>query len=324
MEEMPFLSTFWEWLIQMSDGGRVEAMERMNEEEAREILLKNKKDEYTLNVFILGPDAESVEDLVRVFCENKVSSRHSEDSETKIGRCVSHNENLISSAENEILEAYLSTERSADKPVFQIMFVCPHKYPGNGQPIIHIAECALHEYIHVYQNAFYLRIYGGDDDPGIATDPMRPGPVWIIEGSADYLSRYIAAKKGWGISQSGIKDFTNEMDKRMTIIGSFRASNPDFFLVQSEDMTIPQVTERFGGKEMNTLLYKAGSWAAAWIVHQAGWDALWINYFQDLPKLGWRSSFEKNFGISVDEFYTKFEEFMSKSREEKLAILPSQ
>ena len=282
-----------------------------------------------LNVFILGPDAESVEDLVRVFCKNKVNSRYPEDSETQIGLCVSHNGQLISNAANGISGAGLSTARDADTPVKQITFVSPHTRGKNSSEL---RRTGLHEYTHAYQDSFYLRKWISHFGPGTrsmhssleATDPMRPGPRWIAEGSADYLSWYIAGKKGWVGSQSGIKDFTNEMDKRMTTIESFRVSNPDFFLSESQDLNLDQIRERAGKETESTLLYKTGSWAIAWIVHQAGYDAFYKDFFQDLPKLGWKSSFEKNIGMSVDEFYTKFDEFMSKSRQEKLAILPSQ
>ncbi len=280
-----------------------------------------------LNVFILGPDAESAEELVRVFCKNKFSSRYPEDSETQIGLCLSHNEHLISGAVNGISEANLSPARDADTPVKQIIFVSPHTRGNNSSEL---RRTGLHEYTHAYQSAFYLRKWISHFGPGTplkhssleATDPMRPGPTWITEGSADYLSWYIAGKKGWVGSQSGIEDFTNEMDKRMTQIESFRAANPDFFLSESQDLTHDQVKERVD--EAGTLLYKAGSWAIAWIVHQAGYDAFYKDFYQDLPKIGWKSSFEKNIGMSIDEFYTQFEEFMSRSRQEKLAILPSQ
>ncbi len=282
-----------------------------------------------LNVFILGPDAESVEDLVRIFCKNKVNSRYPEDSETQIGLCVSHNEQLISNAANGISGAGLSTARDADTPVKQITFVSPHTRGKNSSER---RRTGLHEYTHAYQSAFYLRKWISHFGPGTrlkhssleATDPMRPGPRWIQEGSADYLSWYIAGKKGWVGSQSGIQDFTNEMDKRMTQIESFRASHPDFFLSESQDLTLDQIRERAGKETESTLLYKTGSWAVAWIVHQAGYDAFYKDFFQDLPKIGWKSSFKKNIGMSIDEFYTQFDEFMSKSRQEKLAILPSQ
>ena len=282
-----------------------------------------------LNIFILGPDAESVEDLVRVFCKNKVNSRYPEDPETQIALCVSHNGQLISNAANGIPGAGLSTARDADTPVKQITFVSPHTRGKNSSEL---RRTGLHEYTHAYQDSFYLRKWISHFGPGTrsrhssleATDPMRPGPRWIAEGSADYLSWYIAGKKGWVGSQSGIKDFTNEMDKRMTTIESFRVSNPDFFLSESQDLNLDQIRERAGKETESTLLYKTGSWAIAWIVHQAGYDAFYKDFFQDLPKLGWKSSFEKNIGMSIDEFYTKFDEFMSKSRQEKLAILPSQ
>ena len=67
----------------------------------------------------------------------------------------------------------------------------------------------------------------------------------------------MAGKKGWVGSQAGIEDFTNEMDQTMNTVESFRASHPDFFLSESQDMTHDQVRERVD--ESSILLYRTGS-----------------------------------------------------------------
>lgn len=61
MEEMPSSSTFGDWLMRVSEGGGVEGMEKVNEEEVREILLKDKEEEYTLDADATVIEAEKRE-----------------------------------------------------------------------------------------------------------------------------------------------------------------------------------------------------------------------------------------------------------------------
>jgi|TARA_B110000977_G_scaffold192995_1_gene267325 hypothetical protein len=39
------------------------------------------------------------------------------------------------------------------------------------------------------------------------------------------------------------------------------------------------------------------------------------------PRQGWKYSFEKTFGLSIEDFYVEFDAFMKKPRDEILAIL---
>ena len=57
-------------------------------------------------------------------------------------------------------------------------------------------------------------------------------------------------------------------------------------------------------------------------------DNMILDYYKNLAELerehygeGYKYSFESSFGISIQEFYLEFDEFMLKSRDEQLTIL---
>jgi len=55
----------------------------------------------------------------------------------------------------------------------------------------------------------------------------------------------------------------------------------------------------------------------------AGNDVLLEQFYPDLESTGWQASFEKVAGMSLDQFNSEFVEFIGKSTEERMAILPA-
>ena len=45
-------------------------------------------------------------------------------------------------------------------------------------------------------------------------------------------------------------------------------------------------------------------------------------FYENLESLGWEGAFVKAFGMSSEEFYADFEEFLELNLDEQLAILP--
>ena len=68
--------------------------------------------------------------------------------------------------------------------------------------------------------------------------------------------------------------------------------------------------------------YDGGSWAIAYLLNQTDQDALLETFYPNLVKLGWEGAFRKTFGKSSDEFYQEFSEFLKKSPNGALKILP--
>ena len=80
--------------------------------------------------------------------------------------------------------------------------------------------------------------------------------------------------------------------------------------------------------------YEGGAWAMAYLRYLKGTNkGVLINYYKDLAELerawrkkgkinyGWQMSFKKNFGMTVSQFYTKFNRFMKWSTARQMKIL---
>jgi len=56
--------------------------------------------------------------------------------------------------------------------------------------------------------------------------------------------------------------------------------------------------------------YVYGAWAAAYLSRIAGKEAFTDKYYPAIDSVGWRQAFKQAFGISVSDFYVKFDQFM--------------
>jgi len=72
-----------------------------------------------------------------------------------------------------------------------------------------------------------------------------------------------------------------------------------------------------------TLQYETGQWATAWLVNRTSLDTFYKSYIPGIVELGGHQSFVAHFGLTIPEFYSEFEEFMSFTSEQQLAILPA-
>jgi hypothetical protein len=56
--------------------------------------------------------------------------------------------------------------------------------------------------------------------------------------------------------------------------------------------------------------FRGGFRAFAWLVDRAGRESLTNKISPQIPYMGWEAAFEEAFGLSVDEFYIEFDEFL--------------
>ena len=73
-----------------------------------------------------------------------------------------------------------------------------------------------------------------------------------------------------------------------------------------------------------TLQYETGQWATAWLVNRTSLDIFYKSYIPDIVDLGGHGSFVTHFGLTIQEFYSEFEEFMNSTTNNQLEILPTQ
>ena len=65
-----------------------------------------------------------------------------------------------------------------------------------------------------------------------------------------------------------------------------------------------------------------GAWATAYLIHVQDVPEVTVlkNWYLDIPTLGKAAAFEKHMGLSLKEFYGKFDTFIRKSDDEVMKI----
>jgi len=197
-----------------------------------------------------------------------------------------------------------------------------------------------HEYFHIHQNShtFYFEDtnnFGWNENriTDKSTSDYIPlvGPVWLEEGGADFAAVTF-------YSENNLLDynsfFTELLDQAREVITDAKTRED---IVRLEDYNTGDNIRRFESSENPTgtsrkfaYQYSAGAIAHLYILKtgRATLDNMIIDYYKNLAELerehygeGYKYSFESSFGISIQEFYLEFDEFMLKSRDEQLTIL---
>ena len=151
----------------------------------------------------------------------------------------------------------------------------------SGNHVIFIAtyRCLpiAHEYFHSIQQDLSGNTYLGS-------------PIWIVEGSAVYT------------------DFQKRYSE-----GTPSYEEAYYFVWSSLGVALGNDTASgVRGSTANSIGYLAMEWLA----DEAGEDAI-LDYFSNLkPAADWREAFSESFGLPVDDFYSRFEEY-------RLEVAPS-
>jgi hypothetical protein len=55
-----------------------------------------------------------------------------------------------------------------------------------------------------------------------------------------------------------------------------------------------------------------GAWATAYLIHVQGVDEVTVlkSWYFDIPRIGKSAAFKKHMGLSLEDFYTKFDAFI--------------
>lgn len=173
-------------------------------------------------------------------------------------------------------------------------------------------KTVLHEYWHAVQHSHILTL-----DRDKRDDLM--GPVWFVEGSAEYMAQYgLADLRSQGLlPEVPMGDWSFELEGNM----EDKLRNVDSALSgECEGRELMSITEY--SDPCSSLGYDMGAWASAYLLNIAGNDVLLDKFYPDLESNGWQASFEKAAGMSLEEFNVEFMAFMNQSTGERMAILP--
>lgn len=174
----------------------------------------------------------------------------------------------------------------------------------------------LHETWHGVQNQSI--------DPTLSFEErMRlMGPVWFIEGSAEYMGQYLRAMARAAGRLPEVP--AGAGDRPSTFEGLMRNN-----LGAVDPQQVGECAERelifivaYEDPCFQSGALALGPWAIAYLTSIAGQDALLTDLHPRVEELGWQGAFEATAGMTLEEFNDAFGEFMAGSTAERMAILP--
>ena len=194
-------------------------------------------------------------------------------------------------------------------------------------------KTVAHEYFHVYQNmmAFYFE---KEKRLGV---PRKKGmnylvrPYWMEEGGADYFAYNVAGKNKW-------KDHDYKYKMKQALVqarAEIKAGKKKGIKVTLKNYATETQIDKLRAQGFEPhFQYDGGAWANAYLRYLTGTNkGVFTNYYKDIAELertwrkkgkinyGWQKSFQKNFGMTVNQFYTKFNRFMKWSTSRQMKIL---
>tara|TARA_B100000700_G_scaffold119632_1_gene134398 strand:+ start:10049 stop:11449 length:1401 start_codon:yes stop_codon:yes gene_type:complete len=177
----------------------------------------------------------------------------------------------------------------------------PHMGGGN--------KGSAHEYIHIYQNAQIL-IEGENSDD-------LKWPIWLEEGSAEFLALYL-----WSQKEPNRVNFQESLLEALEITKDLSVKVPGISLADVATNKLRDRTFNYCGLCIGRVQYEFGIWATAYLVHLTSMDTVYKEYMPQVHYLGWVAAFEESFGLSIDQFYKDFADFLLLDTSEQLKILP--
>ena len=176
---------------------------------------------------------------------------------------------------------------------------------------------SAHEYIHVFQNGFFL--WGNDiaaEKAGF-TEKYSHGPVWLEEGFAEGLAQKFTYQEG---HNKRYKEFL------------FEALNAAIKVNKEHNFTLRDIKTRKDQANIRSICEECQGWlqyetaviALAVLESQTGVDTFiekFKNFYSYVPINGWELAFKKSFGMSIDELYIMIDKFMEKPEKEQKKIL---
>ena len=171
---------------------------------------------------------------------------------------------------------------------------------------------ASHEWVHVFQSAHTVT---NSEVNRSLTDIPLAGPIWLHEGTADYLAALIADKQGSINFGSVMSEYIR--NSHDAFVSS--DSDPELILGSCESPADQVNAERSG----DSWQCSTGRVAVAYLMYKIGASS--INelkaFYTDLNQYSWSEAFTRNYGRSPKQFYKEFAEFMEMSYELKLAFI---
>ncbi len=177
-------------------------------------------------------------------------------------------------------------------------------------------KVVAHEYFHSYQTSHAVRMRGGSDGASFE-EVTNIGPVWLVEGGAEYAAIKAASVEGW-------MDWESQMRQRIENSKKILEQYPNFSIDDNSTRAQKAQNEAISQSLGHTLTYIISPWAISYAISLSSHDSVMIDYWEDLEEFGYEESFRKNIGISLEEFYLRFRNFKTKSTDDQMEIIIQQ
>ena len=188
---------------------------------------------------------------------------------------------------------------------------------------------AMHEYFHVHQNLL-LNWFEDEHRIGVPSNDGRIFlPTWIEEGGATYFATNMLGYYGYQNYREYMSKLLDQLFDEQVKPALRRG-----VILSLKDHETSQSIDKIREKADTNMQYQGGAWAHALLAHlNQSNNGAFHSFYKDLaemerdarnngrPDTGWKDSFKANFGRSVETFYQEFTDFMSWSKQRKLAIL---
>lgn len=260
-------------------------------------------------IYLLGPDSEeSVRAIYRKRAESRVNPDAKESREEQIAEFLGRS-NVIDEIDAVLAGKSEGGLTWSGPPRRVYEDVTTNASGREGDPIENTWG-ALHEYHHVFQIAHCDPYQERTSDRNLAS--------WMTEGMASYSSAKF-------MENLELVDFEDYMLSLRTSGGNIGRPGISEFLATEESYRLGDESywEEGGSAQV---YYMLGAWATAYLIHVQGVDEVTVlkDWYFDVLPLGKLAAFEKHMGISLKEFYQKFDAFIRQSDDEVMKIFGSE
>ena len=144
------------------------------------------------------------------------------------------------------------------------------------------------------------------------------GPVFFKEGSAQYYGEYIPRKLNYDGKANVLSAQRSSLRQRMKhYMNGIQSS-----ILESSCNNLSIWDINYDSRSTCSPYY-FGLWGTAYLLNKVNdQDAFWKTLWPNVDQMGWDGAFEYTFGISMDEFYEEFWEFLELPIEQQLEIIP--
>ena len=184
----------------------------------------------------------------------------------------------------------------------------PHETKEWGTPLPQrqaiIYHGWAHEYFHRYQWGHTLgRALGMSGDGG--PDPVE-APAWYVEGSAQIFPDLWLRQYWSELSAFAGLSFEDVNVEGMDVDGIFRRTKRELNGLEEESKC-----DAFTADEEMRETARC-NWATfnAYIAYLSSYQTLWVDIMEDINTLGFDASFEKHVGMTKEDVYQRYNEFM--------------